>query len=481
MSRYRAQSYDTTDSFNSHQKKLNKPSFLTEVDTHPYNVNEPISPRTSQQQNPANIYDRRFEDEDTTRTRTFLYLWYDVTQALKLQRADKTQAMLQLTRSANAKMKVEVRGVMSSVIFGSWKNFAIRKKWRREELKRIREEEEMAERVEKERNDKIQRMERLSIRKNRMSWKHNSSSSRGSTPTTTLNPASGQTPPLTVEIETPANEPQPHSQPHTSNKSNEQLHHTHPNGRPRKPAGSPPKRAAVNFTRRQTYGYHVKRGRTESADDQLRFSMPLPDNTARLVKRLSNPPGYVPQFMRRDKAEEEAGEFGKQDGLFSSPNGNALFDTGSDHGSFEDTLVDMYKQHKKKVKKAAKQKKKEKRKTNVIGHGSPPLKKPHPPLSEKARERKITVRIEQNEAMNRLFHGLGANPANNSNNNNNDSQPETDSDPKSDPKFVRRGSQYKNRKKSVVIQQLQKEKANMLDYLDKLVRPLDVGLNQNLH
>ena len=109
------------------------------------------------------------------------------------------------------------------------------------------------------------------------------------------------------------------------------------------------------------------------------------------------------------------------------------------------------------------------------------MKKPHPPLSEKARERKITVRIEQNEAMNRLFHGLGANPANNSNNNNNDSQPETDSDPKSDPKFVRRGSQYKNRKKSVVIQQLQKEKANMLDYLDKLVRPLDVGLNQNLH
>ena len=210
--------------------------------------------------------------------------------------------------------------------------------------------------------------------------------------------------------------------------------------------------------------------------------MPLPDNTARLVKRLSNPPGYVPQFMRRDKAEEEAGEFGKQDGLFSSPNGNDLFDTGSDHGSFEDTLVDMYKQHKKKVKKAAKQKKKEKRKTNVIGHGSPPLKKPHPPLSEKARERKITVRIEQNEAMNRLFHGLGANPAKNSNNNNNnDSQPETDSDPKSDPKFVRRGSQYKNRKKSVAIQQLQKEKANMLDYLDKLVRPLDVGLNQNLH
>lgn len=109
---------------------------------------------------------------------------------------------------------------------------------------------------------------------------------------------------------------------------------------------------------------------------------------------------------------------------------------------------------------------------NLIGHGSPPpSQKPHPPISSKERTRKATVVASQKDAMNRLFLGLGANPTTNN------PTPETNEN----NKFVRRGSQYKGRKKSVVIQQLLKEKESMLGFLDKLVKPVDVGINQNLH
>lgn len=83
--------------------------------------------------------------------------------------------------------------------------------------------------------------------------------------------------------------------------------------------------------------------------------MPLPENVSNMVKRLSNPPNYIPQFMRRDKADDD------YNALFSSllpDRGNDMFDTGSDHGSFEDALVDMYKKHKKKVGMGKKGKKK---------------------------------------------------------------------------------------------------------------------------
>ncbi|GMH62576.1 hypothetical protein TrLO_g2992 [Triparma laevis f. longispina] len=446
-----------------HHLHAPKASFLTEVDTSPYgNV---IKPRRREEQNVANIYDRRFEDEETQRTRTFLYLWYDVTQDLKLTRRDKTEQMMMFTRSANAKMKVEVRGVMSSVIFGSWKNFALRKKWRREELKRIREEEELAEKVEKEKNDKKERMERMSLRKNRMSWKHGSS--RGSTPTGFPNPADSSLP-TSPPPETHSPAP-PFVKP--TKKEPPNLHLTNPthlSPRPRKPPGSPPKRADVNFTRRQTYGYHASCGRTESNVPGY-STMPLPENVSNMVKRLSNPPNYIPQFMRRDKADDD------HNALFSSllpDRGNDMFDTGSDHGSFEDALVDMYKKHKKKVGMGKKGKKGKKKKPNLIGHGSPPpSKKPHPPISSKERTRKATVVASQKDAMNRLFLGLGANPTTNN------PSPETNEN----HKFVRRGSQYKGRKKSVVVQQLLKEKESMLGFLDKLVKPVDVGINQNLH
>ena len=60
---------------------------------------------------------------------------------MKEHRADKELEMMLHARRNNIKQKIEVRAVMNSVIFGSWKNWVERRKARREECKRLLEEE----------------------------------------------------------------------------------------------------------------------------------------------------------------------------------------------------------------------------------------------------------------------------------------------------------------------------------------------------
>ena len=86
---------------------------------------------------------------------------------------------------------------------------------------------------------------------------------------------------------------------------------------PRRPHGSNP-RSEVKFTRRQSYGWRRK--------ESLSTTEPLPDATAKMVQRLSNPPGYIPTFMRRDKEELEGGG-GGGNGLFGA-SGDMFFDGG---------------------------------------------------------------------------------------------------------------------------------------------------------
>lgn len=62
-------------------------SFMTEIrvtdaDDHSLELQSPSSRYETKHHNP---FEHRFEDEDTTRTRTFLYLWYDLTQEVSYE------------------------------------------------------------------------------------------------------------------------------------------------------------------------------------------------------------------------------------------------------------------------------------------------------------------------------------------------------------------------------------------------------------
>ena len=132
----------------------------------------------------------------------------------------------------------------------------------------------------------------------------------------------------------------------------------------------------------------------------------------------------------------------------------------------------MYQQHRKHLRKASERKHKEQvarmRKTGVRK-----FKVRAPSLSEKQRVKRKSLLNDQKEAMDRLFHGVGTlKKEEDKEAEVVEERPEQSND--SGRRNSQRGANWKGRKKSVVIKALQKEKLQMLQYLDKLQMPLEI-------
>ena len=92
-------------------------------------------------------------------------------------------------------------------------------------------------------------------------------------------------------------------------------------------------------------------------------------------------------------------------------------------------------------------------------------KKSPAPITERQKEKRLSIIHQQRDAMERLFKGIGAKKEGEEDK---EERPEINSG----RRYSQRGANWKGRKKSVVIRQLQKEKLAMLNYLDKLQQPL---------
>jgi hypothetical protein len=382
------------------------------------------------------MYSRNFESEDTQRKRLFMQLWSEVTMLQKEARADKEAEMLALTRRNNFKMKTEVKGIMNLVIFDAWRNWAWRKKYRREELQRIKEEEDAAKLAERKEEEAMRRkQQRLDTSNNGRSFK-----AQG----TGLGALEKQGSLVGASINVGG---RPSSRGDAGG-GNEEKPETVVSPKP--PAAKKADKSVVSPV-------------------AMRSTAPLSEKQAACVKRLSNPPNYIPVYLRHDAGDSNnrpTDKFGNHTFMLNEGDDDVsgVFSTDS----FENTLAKMYALHRKKIrdtkeKKAVDAEKKAKAKMAAKSEKTVEL------TEEEKRRRQLQIE-EQKRLTDRLYQGLGGGKK----------ESEELGTPPQHDEHGRRVSQRgagRKLKKSVIMESLKKEKHAMLDFLERLQMPL-TGLSQ---
>jgi len=402
-------------------------SFLTEVPTQKPGL---FSKGRDDQ---AREYAARYESEDMARKRAFIGLWFDITAELKESRAGKEAEMMALTRRNNFKMKTEVKGIMRKVVIGYWRDWAVRKRIRRAEIVRGREEEverlRGARKAEEALRRKLQRLDSTVGGRSFRSYNVNSAgSTRGSSS------ASG-------------------SRPHTRGEEGMTVNAAAAITPAMKPV--PPTAANCEVM--------VSPIKTQ------RNTTPLNEKQAMLVKRLSSPPNYVPVYLRHDRGDEQVApgvdQFGNRQFTLVDDDDSGVFSTDS----FENTLAKMYAVHRKKLRdeRMAKKERLATRRKGKEGGGQ------RAEVSEEEKMRRIKEKVEQNRITDRLFKGLGGGGG--------EGAREEDS-PQHDAHGRRLSQRGAGRKvtKSVILEQLRKEKKSMLEFLERLQQPIS-GLGESYH